>query len=178
MCWWWVRGGAARLRARVALHAKSAVRVTRHHGLEAQPFPHNLFLRPTNSGYQFSQGCEGYVADNARCGGRREGLDEPLQGKRFQPTGFPSLGAATFQTADGLGLLVESAQSMANRIELTVWDDVRQDILAAKRLGIRGVLVLTGKHGPDEVEAAARGSRGTRPDAIAPSLSEVVAALD
>lgn len=53
---------------------------------------------------------------------------EPLQGKRFQPTGFPSLGAATFQTAEGLGLLVESAQSMANRLELTVWDDVRQDI--------------------------------------------------
>lgn len=53
---------------------------------------------------------------------------EPLQGKRFQPTGFPSLGAATFQTADGLGLLVESAQSMANRLELTVWDEVRQDI--------------------------------------------------
>lgn len=53
---------------------------------------------------------------------------EPLQGKRFQPTGFPSLGAATFQSADGLGLLVESAQSMANRLELTVWDEVRQDI--------------------------------------------------
>jgi CRISPR-associated protein Csb1 len=46
----------------------------------------------------------------------------PLQGDRFQPTGFPSLGAATYQTKDGLKLLVESAQSMANRLEATCWD--------------------------------------------------------
>lgn len=51
-----------------------------------------------------------------------------LQGSRFQPTGFPSLGAATFQTKDGAGLLVESAQSMANRLELTVWDVVANDV--------------------------------------------------
>jgi len=47
---------------------------------------------------------------------------EPLQGTRFQPTGFPSLGAATFQAPDGQRLLVESAQSMANRLETTCWD--------------------------------------------------------
>ncbi|MDY0269980.1 type I-G CRISPR-associated RAMP protein Csb1/Cas7g [Trichloromonas sp.] len=47
----------------------------------------------------------------------------PLQGQRFQPTGFPSLGAATFQTKQGTSLLVESAQSMANRLELTIWDE-------------------------------------------------------
>lgn len=52
----------------------------------------------------------------------------PLQGSRFQPTGFPSLGAATFQTNDGMGLLVESTQSMANRLELTIWDDARNDV--------------------------------------------------
>lgn len=46
----------------------------------------------------------------------------PLQGQRFQPTGFPGLGAATFQTGSGLSLLVESAQSMANRLELAGWD--------------------------------------------------------
>lgn len=46
----------------------------------------------------------------------------PLQGSRFQPTGFPSLGAATYQTKDGSMLLVESAQSMANRLETTCWD--------------------------------------------------------
>lgn len=46
----------------------------------------------------------------------------PIQTDRFQPTGFPSLGAATYQTKDGPKLLVESAQSMANRLETTCWD--------------------------------------------------------
>lgn len=42
----------------------------------------------------------------------------PVQGSRFQPTGFPALGAATYQLPDGTRmLLVESAQSMANRLE-------------------------------------------------------------
>jgi CRISPR-associated protein Csb1 len=46
----------------------------------------------------------------------------PIQGDRFQPTGFPNLGAATYQTREGPKLLVESAQSMANRLEATCWD--------------------------------------------------------
>lgn len=50
----------------------------------------------------------------------------PVQGNRFQPTGFPGLGAATFQTVHGLSLLLESAQSMANRLEAAVWDDGAQ----------------------------------------------------
>ena len=42
---------------------------------------------------------------------------KPVQGSRFQPTGFPDLGAATFDGPDGAKmLLVESAQSMANRL--------------------------------------------------------------
>jgi CRISPR-associated protein Csb1 len=46
---------------------------------------------------------------------------EPVQGERFQPTGFADLGAATYQLADGTSmLLVESAQSMANRLEATI----------------------------------------------------------
>jgi len=52
----------------------------------------------------------------------------PLQGQRFQPTGFPGLGAATYQTPEGTSLLVESAQSMANRLERTVWDDATNDL--------------------------------------------------
>lgn len=47
---------------------------------------------------------------------------KPLQGDRFQPTGFPSLGAATYQTREGPKLLVESTQSMANRMESACWD--------------------------------------------------------
>lgn len=45
----------------------------------------------------------------------------PIQSDRFQPTGFPSLGAATYQTSQGPKLLVESTQSMANRLEATCW---------------------------------------------------------
>lgn len=45
----------------------------------------------------------------------------PVQGHRFQPTGFADLGAATYQLPDGTRmLLVESAQSMANRMEQTI----------------------------------------------------------
>jgi len=54
----------------------------------------------------------------------------PVQGHRFQPTGFPGLGAATFQTPNGRSLLVESAQSMANRLERTVWDEAANDLKA------------------------------------------------
>jgi len=53
---------------------------------------------------------------------------QPLQGKRFQPTGFPSLGAATFESSSGTSLLVESTQSMANHLERTVWDDVENNV--------------------------------------------------
>ena len=65
----------------------------------------------------------------------------PLQGQRFQPTGFPGLGAATFQTASGQSLLVESAQSMANRLELTVWDAANND-LTPTASGLSHVRVL------------------------------------
>jgi CRISPR-associated protein Csb1 len=52
----------------------------------------------------------------------------PVAGRRFQPTGFPDLGAAEFDAADGSkALLVESAQSMANRLEATTWDTARED---------------------------------------------------
>ncbi|QDT05858.1 CRISPR-associated protein (Cas_GSU0053) [Rubripirellula lacrimiformis] len=51
---------------------------------------------------------------------------QPIQGDRFQPTGFPNLGAATYQTSVGQKLLVESAQSMANRLETVCWDAASQ----------------------------------------------------
>ena len=59
---------------------------------------------------------------------------EPLQGTRFQPTGFPNLGAATYQGPGGVDmLLVESAQSMANRLEAVCWDEVGDDWVAPPR---------------------------------------------
>lgn len=56
---------------------------------------------------------------------------QPIAGARFQPTGFPDIGAALFdrprrQEGEILwekALLVESTQSMANRLEGTAWDD-------------------------------------------------------
>jgi CRISPR-associated protein Csb1 len=56
---------------------------------------------------------------------------QPLVGSRFQPTGFPDLGAAEFGPAGKRVLLVESAQSMANRLEATTWDDARGDQVEA-----------------------------------------------
>ncbi len=54
---------------------------------------------------------------------------QPLQGSRFQPTGFPDLGAAVYQTNQGDELLVESAQSMANRLEEVCWDGVARTVV-------------------------------------------------
>ena len=52
----------------------------------------------------------------------------PVQGHRFQPTGFPDLGAATYELHDGRKmLLLESAQSVANRMETVCWDDAAHD---------------------------------------------------
>lgn len=46
---------------------------------------------------------------------------EPVQGDRFQPTGFPDIGAGTYQLPDGTRkILLESPQSMANRLENTI----------------------------------------------------------
>lgn len=56
---------------------------------------------------------------------------KPLQGTRFQPTGFPEIGAAQYEGPDGTPtLLVESAQSMANRMEAVCWDKVADDWVA------------------------------------------------
>ncbi len=62
---------------------------------------------------------------------RMEAELKPAQGTRFQPTGFPDLGPATFTRPDGTEmLLVESAQSMANRLEAVFWDEERGDLMA------------------------------------------------
>ncbi len=58
----------------------------------------------------------------------------PLQGERFQPTGFPDLGPATYTLPDGTEmLLVESVQSVANRLEAVCWDETAEDVIAPLR---------------------------------------------
>ena len=52
----------------------------------------------------------------------------PVQGSRFQPTGFPNLGHAVYEAPAGSQtILVESAQSMANRLETVCWDEAKND---------------------------------------------------
>lgn len=58
----------------------------------------------------------------------------PIQGATFQPAGFPDLGAAVYKGYDEYGnqadvLLVESQQSMANRLERVCWDDANDDLV-------------------------------------------------
>ncbi len=48
----------------------------------------------------------------------------PAQGHRFQPTGFPDIGAGRYTLPNGTEMvLVESEQSVANRLEATCWDE-------------------------------------------------------
>src|SRR5690625_5074021 len=67
---------------------------------------------------------------------------QPIQGTRFQPTGFPDLGAATYEAPDGRAmLLVESAQSMANRLETVCWVQTADDWICPLR-GLPVIKVL------------------------------------
>lgn len=74
---------------------------------------------------------------------------QPVQGSRFQPTGFPDLGAAEHAAPDGSGrmLLVESAQSMANRLEAACWDEAADDWVSPLQ-GLPYVKVLDGEGQP------------------------------
>jgi len=86
----------------------------------------------------------------------------PVQGNRFQPTGFPDLGAATFNAPMLEGdsaacLLVESQQSMANRLELTIWDASQNELRDfAKGLSYVRVVTEKGEHLTSSIEEAHR----------------------
>ncbi|HXF83668.1 MAG TPA: type I-U CRISPR-associated RAMP protein Csb1/Cas7u [bacterium] len=71
----------------------------------------------------------------------------PVQGERFQPTGFPDLGAAVYRLPDGTEkLLVESPQSMANRLEAVCWSDAAADLVPELR-GLPYVRIDLGRFG-------------------------------
>lgn len=74
----------------------------------------------------------------------------PIGGSTFQPTGFPDIGAATFtRYEDGHevdSLLVESVQSMANRLEATAWDQAENHPVDAVT-GLPWVRVVRAKTG-------------------------------
>ena len=68
----------------------------------------------------------------------------PLQGTRFQPTGFPDLGAATYKLPNSSTamLLLESSQSVANRLERTIWNDAENALVEA----LTGISYVTVDH--------------------------------
>ena len=71
----------------------------------------------------------------------------------------------------------EVGRGLARADIAMVGDDVRSDVRAAQRAGLRGIFVLSGKHGPRDIELAAKERGGRRPDAIANDLAAIVAAL-
>lgn len=77
------------------------------------------------------------------------------------------------------GLAADLGERLPRSAFAMVGDDPRADVAAAQRVGLRGVLVLSGKTTAADVElAAASRTRGRGPDAVAPTLADVVAALD
>ena len=96
--------------------------------------------------------------------------------RRALVTGKPS--RAFF--AEGVRMLVEMAQGhdrMTAGGVAMVGDDLWNDIRGAQRAGLRGVFVRSGKHGDAELARAAAQRGGRPPDAVAPSIVEVAAAL-
>jgi ribonucleotide monophosphatase NagD (HAD superfamily) len=65
-----------------------------------------------------------------------------------------------------------ASMGIAPRDAAMVGDDPEWDVLAAMRVGLRGILVLTGKVGEEDVARLP-----SRPDAVFPSLVEAVEAI-
>lgn len=95
-------------------------------------------------------------------------------GRRARILGKPS--PVVFRQA-AAGLAGDLGLGRLSRAEVAmVGDDPRADLAPAHRLGMRTVLVLTGKTIPADAEAALRQARLPR-TVVAPSVAEVVAAL-
>ena len=101
------------------------------------------------------------------------GLEFAL-GRRAVITGKPSPVVFRQALAELRAEVSGSGESRLRAADVAmVGDDPRADIAAARRVGLRGILVLTGKVGTEEAFASQ-----VRADAVAQSLSSVVAALD
>jgi HAD superfamily hydrolase (TIGR01458 family) len=101
------------------------------------------------------------------------GLEYGAQ-RRALVTGKPS--RAFF--AEGLRLLAAQLGRRLSPGEVAmVGDDLWNDIRGAQRAGLRGVFVRSGKHGDSDLARLAAERGGRAPDAVAPSIADVVAAL-
>jgi CRISPR-associated protein Csb1 len=94
----------------------------------------------------------------------------PVQGERFQPTGFPDLGSAVFERPDGRRmLLVETAQSMANRLENVCLKNGGPDI-STELEGLPYIKIkLTGKNIDTETSSLIEAHRINSPFIISDS---------
>jgi len=100
-------------------------------------------------------------------------------GARAQIIGKPSTRFFSIAVEALRGEAVAGTARLRRSEIAMVGDDVRTDVLAGQRGGLRGAFVLTGKHGLDELSRLPGHGRGGRePHAVAPSLADVVAALD
>jgi HAD superfamily hydrolase (TIGR01458 family) len=96
-------------------------------------------------------------------------------GRRAQILGKPS--PVVFRQAVA-GLQADLGERLPRAAFAMVGDDPRADVAAAQRVGLRGILVLSGKTTAADAERARAERAGRAPDAIAATLAEVVAALD
>jgi ribonucleotide monophosphatase NagD (HAD superfamily) len=76
------------------------------------------------------------------------------------------------------GLRADLGRRVPARAVAMVGDDPDADVRAAQRVGLRGILVLTGKTTREHVAEGPAGRGRRAPDAVAASLADVVAALD
>jgi HAD superfamily hydrolase (TIGR01458 family) len=76
------------------------------------------------------------------------------------------------------GLNRDLRQRLPRKAFAMVGDDPRADVAAAQRVGLRGILVLSGKTDAAAAKLAMAGSNRRRPDGVAATLADVVAALD
>jgi len=76
------------------------------------------------------------------------------------------------------GLATDLGERLPRSAFAMVGDDPQADVAAAQKVGLRGILVLSGKTTATEARAIAANGRRRGPDAIAATLAEVVAALD
>lgn len=105
-------------------------------------------------------------------GGFVAGL-EFATGRRARVLGKPS--PEVFRQAID-GLRADLGERLPAFSFAMVGDDPLADVAAAQRVGLRGMLVLSGKTAGSELESLPRRGRG--PDGIADTLADVVAALD
>jgi HAD superfamily hydrolase (TIGR01458 family) len=99
-------------------------------------------------------------------------------GRRARTLGKPS--PVVFRQAVA-GLVADIGEPLPRRAFAMVGDDPQADVAAAQRVGLRGLLVLSGKTSSADVARLPRTRAGRPvrgPDGVAPSLAEIVAALD